>query len=151
MLPAPVLVLEIPEATPSNNVLKGMHFRVYQKLRQNWQSMAACAAAEYLQGSQETAPAPIERAFIEIERYSSGGGLDWDNAYGGLKPLLDCLVCPSDRNPDGLGIIRDDNPQNMPWAPAFTQHPAKPKHGRTVVKIYDAALMQVNTSPLCSQ
>jgi hypothetical protein len=138
MLPEPVLVLEFPEATPSNNVLKGMHFRVYQKLRQSWQSMAIGAAHEYRQGN----PEPIERAYLSIERHSSGGGLDWDNAYGGLKPLLDCLVCPSDRNPDGLGIIRDDCPQNMPLAPAFTQHPAKPKHGRTIVRIYDAALMQ---------
>lgn len=50
--------------------------------------------------------APIARSALEIERYCAGN-LDWDKAYGGLKPqpLLDCLVAPSARNPKGLGLI----------------------------------------------
>ena len=89
---------------------------------------------------------PIERCFIHIERHSAGAGLDWDNAYGGLKPLLDCLVQGSDRNPDGLGIIFDDSPAYMPYAPLIQQHKAKPGHGRTVVRIFDATGFTLQTS-----
>jgi len=79
----------------------------------------------------------IENAFIRIGRYSSGGGLDWDNAYGGLKPLLDCLVAPSVRNPSGLGLIRDDNPKAMPLPPFVSQGPAPRGAGFTLVDIYE--------------
>lgn len=132
---APLLVLELPEATPSNNVVKGMHYRVYQKERQAWKQRVLCA----LNAAGYKLPAdPIPLCHLEIERHSAGGGLDWDNAYGGLKPLLDCLVQASKRNPDGLGVIADDNPQAMPRAPTLTQHPAKRGEGRTVVRVYAA-------------
>lgn len=80
---------------------------------------------------------PVERAFLVIERHCSGAGLDWDNAYGGLKPLLDCLVAPSAKNPDGLGLIRDDNPANMPIPPFMSQHKAPPNKGFMKVEIFD--------------
>jgi len=129
-----VLTLDLPDATPSNNTLKGMHYRVYQKTRQTWQMHVQAAA-----GAAERPALPIQRAYLKIDRYSAGGGLDWDNAYGGLKPLLDCLVAPYDRNPDGLAIILDDNPRAMPRAPDLRQFPAKRGQGRTVVRVYDAA------------
>jgi hypothetical protein len=62
--------------------------------------------------------------------------LDWDNAYGGLKPLLDCLVAQIARNPDGLGLIQDDSPKFMPEAPRVFQLPAKRGSGFAVVRIY---------------
>ncbi|GJI97018.1 hypothetical protein RugamoR57_37360 [Duganella caerulea] len=125
-----VFTLTLPDATPSNNVIKQLHYRVYKKLREQWRAWVL----EQLGG---VLPAvPLELSDMEIERHSAGL-LDWDNVYGGLKPLLDCLVCASDRNPDGLGLIRDDNPKNMPSAPAVTQLPAKRGAGRTVVRIYD--------------
>lgn len=130
-----VLTLDIPEATPSNNVIKGMHFRVYQKLRRSWQMLVLGA----LQSGTERPAHAIERCHIAFERHSSGGGLDWDNAFGGLKPLLDCLVMPSSKNPDGLGLIVDDGPANIPVRFDFLQMKAKPGHGRTVVRIYDAS------------
>lgn len=130
-----VLTLDLPEATPSNNVIKAMHYRVYQKTRQAWRVRVAKALTE---SGQQLPATPLARSHLEIERYSAGGGLDWDNAYGGLKPLLDCLVSASARNPDGLGLIADDNPTAMPRAPALTQHPAKRGQGRTVVRIYAA-------------
>lgn len=126
-----VYTLELPEATPSNNVIKAMHYRVYQKTRQAWRRLVQAGLPD---GSVQGGPIDLSR--LEIERYSAGGGLDWDNAYGGLKPLLDCLVCASARNPDGLGLIADDNPRAMPEAPRLTQHPAKKGSGRTVVRIY---------------
>lgn len=129
-----VLTLDLPEATPSNNTLKNMHYRVYSKLRRGWQAMVQGA----VQRESGSSPEPVERCYLTIERHSAGGGLDWDNAFGGLKPLLDCLVVASAKNPDGLGLIADDNPRNMPFPPGFKQLKAKPGHGRTVVRIYDA-------------
>lgn len=79
--------------------------------------------------------APVTKSALEIERYCAGS-LDWDNAYGGLKPLLDCLVAPSARNPDGLGLIQDDSPKFMPEAPRVFQLSAKRGAGYAVVRIY---------------
>lgn len=125
-----VYELRLSDATPSNNELKNMHFRVYKKLREDWRSIVAAALDHKLPTE------PIDRAALEIERYCAGGGLDWDNAYGGLKPMLDCLVTASTRNPDGLGLIQDDSPKFMPEAPKLKQMPAKKGAGYTVVRIY---------------
>ncbi len=131
------MTLDLPEATPSNNVIKGLHYRVYQKTRQAWRARVADAL---LTAGYQLPAIPLARSHLEIERYSAGGGLDWDNAYGGLKPLLDCLVMPSAKNPDGLGLIADDNPKAMPLPPALTQHPAKRGEGRTVVRVYPLSI-----------
>ena len=79
--------------------------------------------------------APISRSALEIERYCAGS-LGWDNAYGGLKPLLDCLVAPSARNPEGLGLIQAESPTFMPEALRMTQFVAKRGAGHAVVRIY---------------
>ncbi len=89
----------------------------------------------------------MARCFFSLERHSAGGGLDWDNSYGGLKPLLDCLVSPSACNPDGLGLIVDDNLGNMPLPPFVKQLPAKPGQDRTIVRIYDASTLDESASP----
>ncbi|WP_157808788.1 hypothetical protein [Janthinobacterium sp. 67] len=116
-------------ATPSNNAIKGMHFHAYKKLRNGWRASVLAAIGGKLPA------APISRSALEIERYCAGS-LDWDNAYGGLKPLLDCLVVPSARNPDGLGLITDDGPKFMPEAPRVFQLPAKRGAGYAIVRIY---------------
>lgn len=121
--------LHLPAATPSNNAIKGMHFHAYKKLRNGWRASVLAAI-----GGKVPA-APIARSALEIERYCAGT-LDWDNAYGGLKPLLDCLVSPSTRNPDGLGLIEDDSPRFMPDAPRVFQLPAKRGAGYAIVRIY---------------
>lgn len=124
-----VYTLELPVETPSNNTIKGMHFHAYKKLREDWKFMVAGAL-----GDQPT-QAALEQAHIEIDRHCSGA-LDWDNAYGGTKPLMDCLVQPSNRNPNGLGLIVDDNPACIPSAPVLRQFKTKRGQGRTVVRIY---------------
>jgi hypothetical protein len=121
--------LHLPAATPSNNAIKGMHFHAYKKLRNGWRASVLAA----IEG--KVPAAPITRSALEIERYCAGS-LDWDNAYGGLKPLLDCLVAPSVRNPDGLGLIEDDSPKFMPEAPRMTQSVAKRGRDCTIVRIY---------------
>lgn len=116
--------------TPSNNTIKGMHFHVYRKLRQQWGLMVLAQ----LKGRRPDKP--IQQAFVVVER-ACAGSLDWDNAYGGLKPLLDCLVTPSVRNPDGLGLIADDSPKHMPHPPYVGQVTAKRGQGKTRVLIYE--------------
>lgn len=123
--------LHLPEPSPSNNEIKGMHFHVYKKERNAWQQRTEAALA-----GVDRLP-PLQRSFLVIHRECCGGGLDWDNAYGGLKPLLDCLVAPSTRNPSGLGLIVDDNPSNMPFPPFVKQLSAKRGQGKTTVSIYE--------------
>ena len=121
--------LHLPKPTLSNNAIKGMHFQAYKKLRNSWRASVLAAIGGKAPAS------PISRSALEIERYCAGS-LGWDNAYGGLKPLLDCLVAPSARTPDGLGLIQDDSPKFMPEAPHITQVAAKRGGGGTVVLIY---------------
>jgi len=88
--------------------------------------------------------APLQTVGLYIER-GSAGLLDWDNAYGGLKPLLDCLVSKTPKNPDGLGIIQDDSPRHMPEPPYLRQVVAPRGKGFTLVRIYDLAAIDIAT------
>ena len=122
--------LLLPAATSSNNTIKGMHYRAYQKTRQGWRLMVLAA----LKGVRPAAP--IQRSRLVIVRHSAGF-LDWDNALGGLKPLLDCLVSASTRNPDGLGLVTNDDPSAMPFAPLMRQEKCKRGQGHTECFIYE--------------
>lgn len=129
--PVPVYRLELDGATPSNNVIREMHFMTYRKMRRVWQAQVIQRLADL--GRMRAAP--VTPAILVVDRYSAGE-LDWDNAYGGLKPLLDCLVKPSARNPDGLGLIEDDNPRAMPFPPIVRQLKSKRGGGKTVLSVY---------------
>ena len=121
----------LPMETPSNNVIKGMHWMAYRNLRKTWRLKVQTRA---LAGRKPKEP--IERAALFIIRHCAGK-LDWDNALGGLKPLQDCLVVRKPKvNPDGLGFIVDDNPDNMPYPPYMQQVIAPPGKGFTEVFIY---------------
>lgn len=76
--------------------------------------------------------APMQKCKVYIERHSSGVP-DTDGLYGGLKPLLDCLVVCTKRNPHGLGIIEDDNPDCMDLKAVSVK--SKRKEAKTVVEI----------------
>lgn len=121
----------LSDKTPSNNEIKNMHFMAYRKLRSSWKQRIW---AEGLKGKIPTAP--IQQSAIIVER-SCVGVLDWDNALGGLKPLLDCLVTPKKANPDGLGVIVDDNPRNMPFPPLMFQVGGTRGEGSTRVWVFD--------------
>lgn len=126
--------LEIAQPTPSNNDIRGLHYFRYRKLRQWWAEQVFAAAGGRLPRS------PIKCAFLSLERHCGEGGLDWDNAYGGLKPLLDCLSMPHpERNPSGLGFIQDDSPRCMPIPPFVMQLPAPRGQGKTVLRIFALA------------
>jgi hypothetical protein len=122
--------LNLPEETPSNNVIKNMHFHAYKNLRHRWRYLVLKA----LEGQRPTTP--VGCSLLVIHR-KCAGQLDWDNAMGGLKPLLDCLVQATARNPDGLGLIVDDNPKTMPYPPFMQQFKAKRGEGSTEVLIYE--------------
>lgn len=123
-----VLCLLLDEASPSNNTIKGLHFHAYKKLR-----VSMAAKVKQALGSTEAPQLPQSALYI-VRR--SAGSLDWDNAIGGLKPILDCLVRPSDRNPNGLHIIEDDKPRNMPFPPMMKQLPAKKGQGSTEIYVF---------------
>lgn len=126
--------LELPEATPSNNIIKGMHFFVYKKTRSMWKARVLQTLTD--QGIALDSIEPIKKSFLSIYRFSAGNGLDWDNAYGGLKPVLDCLVVGTDKNPDGLGLIFDDNPKSMPYPPFVQQFSSKRNNASSIIQIY---------------
>lgn len=106
-----------------------MHFHAYKKLRNCWHASVLAAV-----GGKVPA-APFARSAMEIEPYCAGS-FDWDNAYVGLKNLVDCLVAGSARNPDGLALIQDYSPEHMPAAPHMPQVAAKRGAGGTVVRIF---------------
>lgn len=124
-----VIEITIPRMTPSNNEIRDMHWLQYKKLRETYQ--LELLAAMGLNRPRE----PVSPAYVEFERYSAGI-LDWDNANGGVKPLMDCLVLPTKRNPNGLGLVVDDSPRYMPKNYNVMQRPAKRGEGKTVVRIY---------------
>jgi len=127
--------------TPSVNEIRSMHYQAYRKLRRAFQMevWASLLAAGY-----RIPAAPLQTVGLYIER-GSAGLLDWDNAYGGLKPLLDCLVSKTPKNPDGLGIIQDDSPRHMPEPPYLRQVVAPRGKGFTLVRIYDLAAIDIAT------
>lgn len=126
-----VYALELPEETPSNNTIKGLHFHAYKKMREDWRKRVS-AAVEGLPRRE-----PVEQAGLVVIRHCVGQ-LDYDNLYGGLKPLLDCLVLTTERNPSGLGLIVDDNPKNMPEPPYVRQVKTKRGQGRTQLFVFRA-------------
>lgn len=118
--------------TPSNNEVKQMHFAAYKKLRERFERQVREALGSF--------PGPQrDKVALFVVRSCEGGGLDWDNAYGGLKPMLDCLVAPSKRNPSGLGVFVDDNPKNMPIPPFVRQEWAPRGQGFLDLFVFDLA------------
>ena len=126
--------LEVPLPTPSNNQIKNLHFREYSNLRQTWAQLLL----EALRTQGHNPPyTPIQKAWLSIDRHCAGSGLDWDNAYGGLKPVLDCLTPKKRTNPNGLGLINEDNPRCIPWAPQLRQLSAPMGMGFSKIHIYE--------------
>lgn len=143
MLPAELAVFQfkLDQQTPSVNEIRSMHYQAYRKLRHSYQMLVWAAL---IAKGQRLPAAPLQRVGLYVER-GSAGLLDWDNAYGGLKPLLDCLVVGTARNPDGLGLIQDDSPRHMPEPPYVKQVVAPRNKGYTLVRIYDLTSPDIAT------
>lgn len=128
-----VIHICIPEKTPTLNKWQRMHFRVKEREVKKF--------AMYLLGATAGKfSKPIKKCTMHVKRYSSRTP-DWDNLYGGLKPLLDAMVVPTSRNPNGIGIIEDDNPDIITGLIA-TPLECKPKQGKTVITILRLDLSQ---------
>lgn len=79
----------------------------------------------------------IDKCALVIERHAVRA-LDWDNVYGGMKPIFDCLVEKSKSSPDGLGLVANDDPRHMPFPPIIFQLKVSTKaEEKTVIKIYE--------------
>lgn len=127
MKPQPI-IFEIPEATPTLNVWQRMHFRAKRRLMERYRMLILETLGRHRPRQ------PIERCVVRIERYSPKLP-DWDNLYGGLKPVGDVLVVQSERNPLGLGLILDDSPKVIIELIAKPM-PCKQREQKTVVSIF---------------
>lgn len=119
----PVIVLTIPEATPSNNAFSYAHWRVRHASKKRWARMLSDAYWSLNFPSGATC-----RRRVTIERYGRGRKLDVDNFAGGLKGCLDGLK--------ELRLIVDDSEE---WLELVLRQPdrAKGEPVRTVITIED--------------
>lgn len=104
--------IEIPEPWPLLNKWQRMHWRERKRVTERFSWLIRMAAAETLRELS----GPIQLCSIHAERYHGRSRVhlpDWDGLYGGLKPVLDCLIPRSARHPHGLGIIQDDSPLHI--------------------------------------
>lgn len=96
----------LPEKTILLNQWQRLH---WTKRRLHAKQLAFQVMGALVKSGQRRPREPLNRCHVEIVRGSSQLP-DWDGLYGGLKPLLDSFVKPTQRNPHGLGLIEDDNP-----------------------------------------
>jgi hypothetical protein len=101
--------IQVDEAYTLLNGLRKMHYKAYKKYRDEWAWKIRMANGIGVGVGKQP---PIEKCMIVIKRYSSSMP-DWDNLYGGFKPLGDCLVVCSKANPSGLGIIKNDSVKHI--------------------------------------
>ena len=120
------IVIEIPEPTPLLNKWQRMHWAQRRVITERFSWLARQA----LGYSPKT---PIKRCIVVVERHSAGMP-DWDNLYGSCKSILDALVSPTKRNPHGIGLIEDDNP-NVIQSLQATPFKGKKGEGRTVIRV----------------
>lgn len=113
-----MIVLDIPESTPSLNKSMGMQWAKKHRMRARWQWLVRAARLE----AKQFPAAPLARARLTIERWGPRI-LDHDNFVGGAKFLQDSLVKE--------GFLVDDRPECI-GQPQYFQH-VGPR--RTVVRI----------------
>jgi len=116
---------EIPEPTPTLNVWQRYHWKKRRRVAKGFAWMVREAIGA---GKRE----PFNKCRVYIERHGAGVP-DTDGLYGGAKVLIDCLVVCTQRNPHGLGLIRDDSPDCMELKVVSVK--CKRGEGKTVVEI----------------
>jgi len=112
------MIIEIPEATITNNKLIRMHHRAKTKEHRRYDWLVKA-------GLNGWSGEPKKHCVITVTRHASRL-LDWDNMGGGLKFLLDGLV--------HNGVIEDDNP-NCIINLRLRQKKAKRKEERTIIEV----------------
>lgn len=114
-----MIVLEIPEPTPSGNQLNWSHWSKKSAQRKRWGWLVRAARLE----ARVFDPPRLARARITIERHGAKK-LDADNARQGCKSLLDSLKVE--------GLILDDTTAVI-GEPRIEQHIGKAR--KTVIRI----------------
>lgn len=113
--------LTIAAVPPSLNVYMNLHWRERSRLRDDWTMLVMAASAGC---------APLQAGYkrvcvtLHLRRLR-----DVDNAYGGIKPLVDALR--------HRGLIADDDPGSIELV--MRQYKCKVKDERTEVMIEEAA------------
>jgi hypothetical protein len=116
-----MIVLTIPELTPSLNVTRAGHWRTRHRRRKHWSMLVLVAKSE---ARVYDRPPAVGKARVIVERHG-GRRLDQDNAVGGLKDLVDGLR--------DNGFIVDDDPEHLELQ--FVQYPGVRKEGKTIIRI----------------
>lgn len=124
--PFEIIVLK---KAPSNNTIKKMHHQKYKKLRDEWSWLIRAAIKKIPKKPIGACVIMVESRLIQL--------MDWDNCYGGLKPILDCLVVPTKTSPSGLGIIIDDNPTIVRHLSAVQTKVSTKKEEGITISIYE--------------
>ena len=96
-----MIVLDIPDSTPSLNVSQNLHWSKRHRLRARWQWLVKAARLD----AKVYAVKPLAKARVTYERFGPKI-LDHTNMVGGCKILEDCLVREGffvDDNPDCVG------------------------------------------------
>lgn len=122
--------LKFDAPTPLLNTWQRAHYHEKRRICQEWAWRIRAALAPDMRPGE-----PIRRCTITVHRWSSKRA-DWDGFYGGLKPVLDALVVPTENNPHGQGLIVDDNPDVVVELNGH-QHICKPRHGRSELIILE--------------
>lgn len=117
-----MIVLDIPESTPSVNPSRGVHWSKTHRQRARWGWLVKAAR---LDAKLFTNLIPLAKARVTIERWGPKA-LDHDNYVAGAKQLLDSLVRE--------GFIADDKPACI-GQPSYLQHIGQ---HRTLVRIEPA-------------
>lgn len=124
------LVLEVPDAHPLLNVWQRKHWRAKKAYIEGLSWLVSMSLRE--SGWKRWQTAPIARCCVLIERHEKRPPApDWDGLIS--KALLDCLVVRSKRNPNGLGVIEDDNPTCIE---AYAMFPGLHTKPRMIVRIF---------------
>lgn len=113
-----IIILDIPESTPSINRSRGIHWSKVHRMRAKWQWLVKAARLE----ARIFSITPLRKAKITIERWGPRA-IDFDNFVAGAKQLLDSLKKE--------GFIVDDDPDCI-GQPQYFQH-IGPR--RTLVRI----------------
>lgn len=119
----------LPEKTILLNQWQRLH---WSKRRQHAKRLAFLVLSSLFKSGIRRPKEPLHRCHVEIVRGSSQLP-DWDGLYGGLKPLLDSFVKPSQRNPHGLGLIEDDNPSCLL---SLTARAEKTRRGEEYTRVF---------------
>ena len=122
--------VRLSQPTPSSGALERLTASQRAALRRQWRDLLLAQA-----------PPPPEKAFAKVGLVivrKASRLVNWDNAFGGLKPLMDCLVIRKLQHPDGLGYLFDDHPgSGMPHPPALAQQLVSKADESTLLFLFD--------------